>query len=155
MLPVQSQHESVFSTYFQNLASSVSEHSMKYNLTRTTLIYKHILVVSLVSLVCVGAVLPPMPTPVVKKKPSALHSPRGKEMYLSTPMAVVFPPKHYMLSWSYPLPIPRPGVLFVIEARNDMKSPWMQIGITDKPPFPIATGAPSAMFRVGTQLPFP
>lgn len=91
--------------------------------------------------------MPPLPT--IKKRPERLHSPRGKELYSATAMAIVLPPKSYALVWNYRLPLPRDGVEFDIESRPDFQSSWVKIGTTNQPPYPITTTAPSGMFRVG------
>lgn len=108
-------------------------------------------------LLCLGlmaaqsATEPPMPP--VKKKVQALHSPRGQEFYLATPMAIVLPERSFALHWSYRLPLPRPGVMFTVERQRDFQSPWVKVGSTSAPPFAITTELPKAFYRVYSHRP--
>lgn len=95
--------------------------------------------------------MPKPPMPVVKTKVRALHSPRGAETYLATPMAIVLPPRLFALAWTYPISLPQANIEFVVESRPDLKSTWRVLGITNKPPFPITTTAPRMMYRVGSR----
>jgi len=99
---------------------------------------------------CLGAGFQ-MPTkPVIKKKPVPLHSPRGAELYMGTAMAIVVPPKKYFLWWDDQTPLPHPPVEFDIEYRQSLADPWVMIGRTNQPPFPITTQGVRGMYRVGS-----
>ncbi len=114
-----------------------------------------------VALMCLGITAIPLagastsgpPMPVLKQRPEVLHSPRGKELYSVTAMAIVLPPKSYALTWDYPLPLPRPGVEFDVETRADFSLTWVKLTSTNQPPVPITTGANRMFYRVGAHKP--
>lgn len=73
--------------------------------------------------------------PKVKKKKPRVEIPRLAEM--RTSLAVVPVPRQYALTWTYRLPLPRQGIEFGVEWKPDMYAPWVQIGTTNKPPYPM------------------
>lgn len=105
------------------------------------------------ALLCLGLTVAlaegPPTLPTAKKKTARLHSPRGKELFNSTPMAIALPERRFFLTWEYPLPTPRAAVEFDIESRVDVGSQWQKIGSTNQPPYQITTTAPSGFYRVG------
>lgn len=105
------------------------------------------LAVVVLAIACLGAGAPPMPP--VKKKVQALHSPRGAELYSAVTMAIAIPPRQLYLWWNHPMPMPNQSLEFDIEHRESFSAPWVRIGRTNQPPFPIAATGAAGMWRVG------
>ncbi len=58
--------------------------------------------------------------------------------------------KQLSLDWQYPLPLPR-DVTFDIHSAPTPNGPWLKIGETNQPPFPILVNKPMEFFRVETR----
>lgn len=93
--------------------------------------------VVVVALLCLAAT---SPRPV-------LHSPRGGQVFAPRALAVI-PGKSMVLDWAYPLPLPREGVEFDIEATEDFVT-WRKLATTNSPPYVVENNTRFAMLRVG------
>jgi len=87
-----------------------------------------------------------------------LMSPREQSEMVNAPMrriTVVQAPaaEQVILTWTYPVPLPRAGVVFDVEHRTEMRTgSWLKVGETYGPPFTyIVTGKKSGFFRVMTR----
>ena len=85
-----------------------------------------------------------------------LESPRQKgelknERMVKRPAVVRAPPvERVIVSWTYPLAVPRPGLVFDVEFRDNLRSgSWQKVGEVAAPPFAYTiSGKKSGFFRI-------
>lgn len=91
----------------------------------------------------------PVPIGAVPIKQTVmLKSPRSAGEQQNTPMAAPVP-RFYQVNWTYPDPLPMPGLLFEIEYKPTLDASWKKIGETDMPPFVALLTSENGFFRIG------